>query len=147
MYHRASFAKCTVNMSVFITEQQRWKQQISSQAERVLWFWVVYLVGAYWGAAVLRLQAVGAGSALQAQRPGWDSRRSGPPWAVADLSLTAASVLAGGSVEAPREAGNGLQLAAGRRQTHVYHCCHWRGCWWKYWYWCRQVGAGLNRSW
>lgn len=89
-----------------------------------------YLAGA-WGAAVLRLRGGEVGSALQAPLPGLGSHWPEPPRAMADLALIAASVLAGGSVEAPREAGNGLQLAAGRRPPHACHCCCWRECWWQ----------------
>lgn len=135
------------NMSVCITGEQSRKQHTTCQIKRTTpSFMCFYLVGAYWGAAVLRLRGGEEGLPLWAQPPGSGSHRSEPPWAAAALSLTAASVLAGGSVEAPREAGNGRQLAAGCWQAHVCHCCCWTECWCKCWYWYRQVGAGLNRS-
>jgi hypothetical protein len=72
---------------------------------------------------VPQLQGGEEGWPLQVQQPVLSSNWSDPLWAMAGLSLTAASVLAGESVEAPPEAGNGMQLAAGHRQMHVCHCC------------------------
>lgn len=71
-----------------------------------------YLLGSYWDDAVLLLPAAEEDSPLLVRYLALGWCQSECQEAVAALSLGAASVLAGGSVEAPREAGNGTQLAA-----------------------------------
>lgn len=105
----------------------------------------IYLVGAYWAAAAFRLQGEVGDWSQWAQHLELGSRRSGPQSAVADLASVAASVLAGGSAEAPLEAGSGRQQVAGRWSLRACHCCCWRECWWQGWDRDQQV-AGSNRS-